>query len=127
MPPLDREPVTAPAAPQHLPHLQQHQRLDQMVRVLGLVPVEKPDQEATRLLAALQSRRNLNLVQEATHLLAVLQIQRNLVARNLDPEPSSHQVPALAVLLDQRTIQGLTRFHRQAGVLQDQKNQLEER
>ena len=125
--PLDREPVTAPVPPQHLPPLQQRQPLDQMAQDLGLVSVEKPDREATRPLAELQSPQNLNLVQKAPHLLAVLQNQRNLVARNLDPEPSSHQVPALAVLLDQRTIQGLTRFHRQAGVLQDQKNQLEER
>ena len=98
-----------------------------MAQPLGLVPVEKLDQVATRLLAVLQNQRNLNLAQEATHLLAVLQNQRNLVARNLDPEPGSHQVPALAVLLDQRTTLGPTRFHQQAGVPQDQKNQLEER
>jgi hypothetical protein len=93
-----------------------------MAQALGVVPVEKPDQEATRLLAELQNQRNQNLVQEATHLLAELQNQRNLVARNLDPEPGSHQVPVLAVLLDQRTTQYLTLFHLPAEVRRDQKN-----
>ena len=72
--PLDREPVTAPVAPQHLSPLQQHQPLDQMAKVLSLVPVEKPDQEAIRLLAELLSQQSLALDQQKNQYLTLFHL-----------------------------------------------------